>query len=235
MPVGVLGAAMASGMRAEAAQAPSLGSSILHTIAAGGSPAIAPAGLPFSISAWVASTAMLAAIVLVSAGVPVWWGTTIEARTLPQADRPIPAGQARTDSAFPNMMAAPITADSKLTFLRQALEQLRNEPSSGEPTKLGLQLRKYMLGLTAEELEPVGKLLGEVPGYEGEFPAILGAFSTRVAKLNSPLALELLGSGKEKGDGKDGGIRFAGRHSWMCCHGGSICRRFCGFAARTKI
>ena len=132
-------------------------------------------------------------------------------------------------------MAAPVTANSKLTFLRQALEQLRNEPSSGEPTKLGLQLRKYMLGLTAEELEPVGKLLGEVPGYEGEFPAILGAFSTRLAQLNSPLALELLGSGKEKGDGKDGGIRFAGRHSWMCCHGGSICRRFCGFAARTKI
>lgn len=66
-----------------------------------------------------------------------------------------------------------------------------------------------MLALSAEDLEPVGRLLGSLPESGGEIPAVLGAYSTRLAQLNPRLALELLASIKGKPSGQAQGIRFS--------------------------
>ncbi|MES2468494.1 MAG: sigma-70 family RNA polymerase sigma factor [Verrucomicrobiota bacterium] len=235
VPATVLGAALASGMTAEAAAARPVMSGILQTVSTAGCKATAAAGGAHVFPVWVASPAMLAAIALVSAGVPVWWGTTTQAG-MPAAKANLLAstGDALKASAIPAVTRPAVSTDSALSFLRQALAQLRKEPSSGEPTKLGLQLRKYMLGLTAKELDAVGRLLGEVPGYEGEFPAVLGAFSTRLAQADPVLAWSFWVQSRTRATVRTEASVSAERRSWMCCHAGRTFRRCCGFVARTK-
>lgn len=214
LPATALGAVLTKGMRTEAAQAAPVMSDILQSVrdAGAGGGAAAAAGGTISVPAWVGSPAMLAAIVVVTAGVPAWMGNGVGNGNfvVDSAGVAAPVGTlASVTAPAASLSAAEGSSVNKLAFLREALEALGKQRASEGPTKLGLQLRKYMLGLPAEDLEPVGKLLGGVPGYEGEFREILGAFSTRLAQLNPSLALKLLADRQDKGDGKNGGIRFS--------------------------
>ncbi|RYD26219.1 MAG: hypothetical protein EOP86_26265 [Verrucomicrobiaceae bacterium] len=124
--------------------------------------------------------------------------------------------------------------DERLAFLRQALEKLGQPFAAEEPTKLGIQLSKYMLTLSTDDLEPVGRLLGSLPESGGEIPAVLGAYSTRMAMLDPQLALELLASIKGQAPDRRRVSASAGRLFWMRCRAARPCRKQCGSAMRIR-
>jgi hypothetical protein len=71
------------------------------------------------------------------------------------------------------------------------MEKLSRTQPDEVPTKLGLQLRRYMLGLTADDLRSVGALLSGASRSHPEVLTVLQAFSARLAELQPRLALEL--------------------------------------------
>lgn len=194
VPALTLGSALTIGLKADAGAASAvLPSLIAHgqtvSLAVGTSPA-------FPLHAWIASPAMLVATGLITAALPVWW----QARAISSQSAQNTAGPSDLISKTGAPSAPPAgagssagrTMASRIDFLRQALANLKQTPPEAGPTKLGLQLRKYMLDLPNEELRPVGKLLkGSSPPHR-EMLGVREAFSTRLAELEPALALELV-------------------------------------------
>ncbi len=191
VPALVLGGALTTGLASEVAAA----SSTLATTALAHSRTLATAartGSAGPVSSWVASPAALVAAGVLSAGLPVWWQARATTRQSARADTALSMQEtaARVASSSEHASLA-LAAETKLDYLRQALDQLGKTPADAAPTKLGLQLRQYMLALNAEELPGVGRLLREAPrSHPGVFQ-VIAAFSTRLAELNPSLALEL--------------------------------------------
>ena len=193
VPALALGGALTTGLTAETDAA----STILTSLIAHGKTLSTYAGAETSISppAWIASPAMLIAAGVISAGLPVWWRAQASASPVPLESTTAAVRDLKhnTPATLPSGPASSANrpAESRLDLLRQALAHLKQTPNDSGPTKLGLQLRKYMLDLPAEELRAVGKLLRGSPRQHREMKAVLEAYSTRLAELEPALALEL--------------------------------------------
>lgn len=141
---------------------------------------------------WTLSPMWVPAVVLCTVAMPIIWRGTLQA----SRDRtPVTASLAVAGSVAPpaiDTSADPtVDPESRLTFLRLAMEKLSRTRPDEIPTKLGLQLRQYMLGLSADDLRPVGALLSGASRSHLEVLAVIQAFSTRLAELEPRLALEL--------------------------------------------
>jgi len=190
VPVLVLGGVLATGLAGEAAAASdgavSLATAALTRMAA----AHSNGGSLFG--AWSVSPLVVPGIVLCAAAIPiVWRGTWHGAGGLRTGAVNTPKAVAEAAVTTPSVSSTPVSAESRLSFLRLAMEKLSRTQTDEVPTKLGLQLRRYMLGLTPEDLRPVGALLSGASRSHPEVFAVLQAFSTRLAELDPRLALEL--------------------------------------------
>lgn len=233
----VLGLALAAGMRGEAAAAVASGNAVgwlaevgarvgraavsgsaasVSSSVSGGAAAAATAG-GGAAAGWMASPLVLAAVALISAGVPFWQ----RAGTLDQRDSQKERGLAGTSTAPAGMgveasktgrtggpetgatataVFSKVSREARLAYLRQALERLGQSPPEGrEAESLGIRLRHLMLGLEADELEDVGALLAGVKRNRAELRSVAAAFSTRLAALRPEWAAELL-TVREEGD-----------------------------------
>ena len=197
VPSLALGGALTAGLTADTGEA----SAILPSLVAH-SKTLSLATSSSSIfppPAWIASPAMLVAVGLISTGVPVWWRAQAMApqATLKSTALPNSMSPDNNSASLPAGTVSPAgrTAESRKNLLREALASLERNPDEAGPTKLGLQLRKYLLELPAEELRQAGQLLKGSPRQHREMMTVLEAFSTRLAELESDLALELAMAG----------------------------------------
>ena len=201
VPVLALGGILTAGFTQDAAaafSAPCRATLIAHGKSLAAGTGNAAGATPFSPASWMAKPAMLAAAGMISASLPVLWHAHaagwIHSGPPPGASLPAAAGMEGISTN------APTTAnpEAQLAFLKEALDRLKQTPPDGGPTRLGLQLRKFLLALNLEDLRLVGEIMRGSPRSHREMMALLEAFSTRLAELDPALALELAkdGSGR---------------------------------------
>lgn len=157
----------------------------------------AHAGPALPVPAWMASPVMLVTFGLTAGSLPIWWAGYNQpppppATALSSNSAIDDASQSRTKS--PSIQQTPIHQN----FLAEALAALKETPADSGPTKLGLQIRKYMLALPAEDLRAASMLLKGYPINHREMVMVVAAFSARLAELDPSLALELVQSGNGK-------------------------------------
>lgn len=199
VPVVLLGGALSAGLAGEATAAQAAAVSLAGP-ALLQSRALAEAarhGSAWSASGWAASPAALVVAGVLSAGLPLWWQAQAARHASPPAslspnhaageNSPTLSGETRsTDTPPPE-----ITPASRLAYLRQAIEHLKTTDPQASPTKLDLQLRRYMLTLSAEDLPEVARMFSGAPRAHRGMSQVIAAFSTRLAELEPDLALEL--------------------------------------------
>lgn len=193
VPALALGGALATGFAGEASAA-AISAPALTAAALAQAQTTAAPGLVSMLSAWSASPAVLTAVFLLSAAAPVGWRFATHTRST--------SGMALvpSESSAPPAIAAPaaaarpreIAAETRLDFLRQALSQLARTSPSEAPSRLGLQLRRHMLGLSADDLREIAGLLSTANRNHDETRAVIEAFSSRLAELEPEGALALL-------------------------------------------
>ncbi len=190
VPVALLGGALTTGLMGEAAAAG--GPAALTSQALVQAHAVAAAS-SWTAPAWVASPAALAAVGLLSGSLPLWWqASTARPETAALASAAHVSSQASVSSHAPENPPAPgVNAETRLSYLRQAIEHLKTTDPETTPTKLDLQLRRFMLTLSAEDLADVGRMLRDAPRAHRGLAQVIAAFSTRLAELEPDLALEL--------------------------------------------
>lgn len=195
VPALALGSALTAGLTSDASAAATAWAAGMIP---GKALSLAPhAGPSFTVPAWMASPVMLVTLGLTAGSLPIWWGVHNQpppppVKALSSNSAINDASQSRTKS--PSIQQTPIHRN----FLAEALAALKEIPADSGPTKLGLQLRKYMLALTVEDLRAASKLLKGYPSTHQEMVMVVVAFSARLAELDPSLALELVQSGNGK-------------------------------------
>ena len=190
VPVLALSGLLATELAREAAAASGDAASLATAALTQGAPAHSSAASTFA--SWGMQPLVIPAVVLCGAAIPILWrGTRHGAgeRGLGAVHAPMAVPVAAAIN--PSVPTVPVSAESRLSFLRLAMERLSRTQPEEVPTKLGLQLRRYMLGLTPEDLRPVGALLSGSSRSHPEILAVIQAFSMRLAELDPRLALEL--------------------------------------------
>lgn len=203
VPVLALGGILTGGFTQDAAAAfssPCSATLITHGKSLAAGTGNAAGATPFSPASWIAKPAVLAAAGMISASLPILWRVHpagwFHSGTPPGA--PIPAASLPAATVMEGIATnASTTADpeARLAFFKEALDRLKQTPPDGGPTKLGLQLRKFLLALNPDDLRSVGKIMRGSLRSHREMMALLEAFSTRLAELNPALALELAKAG----------------------------------------
>ena len=203
VPVLALGAILTAGFTQDAAaafSAPCRATLIAHGKSLASGTGNAAGATPFSPTSWMAKPAMLAAAGMISASLPVLWHAHAAGwihsgpppgDSMPAASLPAAAGMEGISTNDPT----PSNPEAQLAFFKEALDRLKQTPPDGGPTKLGLQLRKFLLALNLDDLRPVEKIMKGSPRSHHEMMALLEAFSTRLAELDPALALELAKEG----------------------------------------
>jgi RNA polymerase sigma factor (sigma-70 family) len=200
VPVLALDGILTAGFTQDAAavSAPCRATLIAHGKSLAAGTGNAASATPFPPASWMAKPAMLAAAGMISASLPILWHARaagwIHSGPPPGASLPAAAGREGISTNAPTTS----NPEAQLAFFKEALDRLKQTPPDGGPTKLGLQLRKFLLALNPDDLRPVGKIMRGSPRSHREMMALLEAFSTRLAELEPALALELA---------KDGGVR----------------------------
>lgn len=191
VPALALGGALASGFTGEAAAAP-VAAPALAAAALAQAKTASASTLGAMLHTWLASPAALAAVFLLSAAAPAGWRW---AHRTDSASATMLAAQPAAEPAqtsHPEGLEQEITPETRLNFLRQALAQLSRTSPDEAPTPLGLQLRRYMLGLSAEELRPVAEVLTASETQHLEILTVIEAFNARLAELEPRTALMLV-------------------------------------------
>lgn len=193
-PVLALGGVLATGLAGEAAAASGGAASLATTALTRVASAHSGAGSIFS--GWGLHPLVMPGVVLCAAAIPMVWRGVWHAATVPRPGTVNTSVAVAAAAVTPSVLSTPVNAEDRLSFLRLALEKLSRTPPDEVPTKLGLQLRRYLLSLPPEDLRPVGALLSGalLSGASRSHPeirAVIQAFSTRLAELEPRLALEL--------------------------------------------
>jgi hypothetical protein len=157
----------------------------------------------FLVPSWAASPVVLVAVGLFSASVPFWTagaggrdGEVLKGDGVVNASGEASGSGTSADPAASRAGSvrdfSQVPKTTRLSYLRQALERLASSPDGREAEGLGIQLRRCMLTLDADELEEVGALLAAVKRDRSQLQAVASAFSSRLAALRPDLAADLL-------------------------------------------